>query len=219
MKFRTILLIVCTILLLSAQITFSQQSKLSKGVNYISEFVASDYFKKLQLSNDDLALVDSIFVRAVEFKNGDYSEALLTLTFALVPYRKIPIRIPLLNIIIDYPLTSASKQIFDKKNENLPKTLFIDSPTNNFGDKDKLAHFFGSAYVSYSSNIFDLGNLIGYFIEVFEEKFKIQSSADPRDMMTNKLGNLFGRLLKTNHEILPSEVFLLHTLKYLTFTP
>ena len=196
---------------------YPQQSKLSKGVNYISEFIASDYFKKLSKSNSDLALVDTIYLRAVHFKNYDYSEALLALTFAAIPYRKVLIRIPLLNIIVKYPLTSACDSVFRIKNENLPKELYFDTPKGNFGDKDKLAHFFGSAYISYSSKIFDLGNLIGYFVEQFEKHFKVQSGVDPRDMMTNELGQIFGRVLKNNKSILPSQVFIIHTFQYNIF--
>ncbi len=194
---------------------FPQQSKLSKGVNYISEFIASDYFKDLSKNNSDLAMVDTIYLRAVHYENYDYSEALLALTFAVVPYKEVPVRIPLLNIIVNYPLTSAGDSVFFLKNKNLPRNLYFDSPRDNFGDKDKLAHFFGSAYISYTSKVFDFGNLIGYFVEEFEEKFKVQSTADPRDMMTNVLGKTFGKILKKNKSILPSQVLMIYTLKFI----
>ncbi|MEO8398411.1 MAG: hypothetical protein ABI550_01210 [Ignavibacteriaceae bacterium] len=197
--------------------SFPQQSKLSKGVNYISDFIASDYFENLKSSNNDLALTDTIFLRAVKFYNNEIDEALLALTFACVPYKKVPVRLPLINAIIYYPLTSANDSTFKKKNENLPKYLYFDSPNNNYGDKDKLAHFFGSAYVSYASNIFDLGDLIGYFVENFEESFKVQSSIDERDLQTNKLGNIFGKILKKNKSLLPSNVFLIKTLFYFRY--
>lgn len=194
--------------------SFPQQSALSKGVNYISEFIASDYFKELSKTNSDLALADTIYLRAIRYKNYDYSEALLALTFACVPYRKVPVKIPLLNIVLYYPLTSAGSKTFLMKNENLPKNLYFDSPANSFGDKDKLAHFFGSAYLSYTSKVFDFGNLIGYFVESFEDEFKVQSHIDTRDMMTNTLGNLFGKILKNNKNILPSQAFILRTFNY-----
>ena len=193
----------------------SQQSNLSKGVNYISDFIASDYFKDLSKTNSDLALADTIYLRAVHYKNYDYSEALLALTFACVPYRKVPVKLPLLNVVLYYPLISADEQTYLRKNANLPKDLYFDTPDNSFGDKDKLAHFFGSAYLSYSSRIFDFGNLIGYFVEAFEDEFKVQSQIDTRDMMTNSLGNLFGKILKKNKEILPSQAFILRTFQFL----
>lgn len=194
----------------------SQQSSLSKGVNYLSEFIASDYFENLKKNNNDLELTDTLFLRAVKFKNYDYSEALLALTFATVPYKEIPIEFPLIGIL-NYPLVSADDSIFQKKDENLPRELFYDTPKDNFGDKDKLAHFFGSAFISYSSNIFDLGDLIGYFVEVFEQSFKVQSSIDTRDLRTNKLGNIFGDILKKNKNVLPSQIMLMKSLSYFSY--
>ena len=195
----------------------AQQSRLSRSVNYLSEFIASDYFNKLNLSVNDLSLVDTLFIRAVKFEYNDYSEALLSLTFAVVPYKKVPIQIPLLKTNVEYPLTSDNDSVFHQKNNNLPKDLYFDTPGNSFGDKDKLAHFFGSSFLAYNSSIFDLGDLIGYFVEVFEEEFKVQSVIDNRDMMTNKLGYIFGTFLKKNKNIRPSNVFLLRTLFYIRY--
>jgi hypothetical protein len=195
---------------------YPQQSTLSKGVNYLSEFIASDYFLDLKKTNNDLELTDTLFLRAVKYKDYNYSEALLALTFATVPYKEVPIEFPLIGVL-DYPLVSANNSVFLKKDNNLPKELFYDTPNNNFGDKDKLAHFFGSAFISYSTNIFDLGDLIGYFVEVFEQSFKVQSSVDIRDLRTNKLGNIFGHILKKNKSVLPSQVMLIKSLSYFRY--
>jgi hypothetical protein len=193
-------------------IPLSQQSKLSEGVNNISAFIASDYFKDISSSVNDLALVDSIYLQALRSNDYNYSETLLALCFATIPYREVPIQIPLFNLIMNYPLTSAPDSIYQLKNENLPKDIFFDSPKNNSGDKDKLAHFFGSAFLSYNSLFFDLGNLFGYFVEAFEEDFKVQSSIDERDLITNNLGFIFGNILKKNKKILPSHVIIMHSL-------
>lgn len=195
---------------------FPQHSKLYNAVEYISKYVASDYFKNLSKNNSDIQLIDSIYVHQLKYQNYDYSETLLALTFALVPVRKVPIKFPLINRI-NYPLVSVADSIFNLKNKHLPKDIFGDTPQNNFGDKDKLAHFFGSAFISYSLNIFDFVDLIGYFVEVFEENFKIQSSIDKRDMMTNSLGNLFGKMLKENKNILPSQILITNTLIHFRF--
>lgn len=196
---------------------YAQQSNLSKAVNYLSEFIASDYFKSLYRTNDDLALADTIYLRALHFENYNYSNTLFNLTFAVIPYNKVHIRLPLIGIDYVYHLTSAEEKIFKKKNENLPKRLFFDTPRNNYGDKDKLAHFFGSAYIAYSSNFFDLGDLIGYFVEVFEQDFEVQNSIDFRDIETNYLGNMFGEILKKDKTILPSQVMIIRTLFYLRY--
>lgn len=209
--------ILITILLTT--LIFPQQSKLSKAVNYLSSFIASDYFVGLKEANSDLALVDSIYLRAIAFTGYDYSEALLALTFATVPYKKIPILIPLIKEVIYYPLISADDSTFNLKNENLPRYLFYDSPKTSHGDVDKLAHFFGNAFIGYSENIFDLSSLIGYFVESFEESFKVQSKVDYRDLDVNWYGDQFGKLLQENEKLLPSQIMLIRSLKYFRFSP
>jgi hypothetical protein len=144
--------ILILIFVLSSSI-YPQQSELSKGVNYLSEFIASDYFLQLKKDNNDTALVDSIYVRAINFYEMDYQEALLALTFTTIPYSRVPLVIPLLKIRLYYPLISASDSISNLKNQNLPNKLFFDSPDNEYGDKDKLAHFFGNAFIGYAENI------------------------------------------------------------------
>ena len=103
LSMRTILI---TIILTT--FIFPQQSKLSKAVNYLSGFIASEYFNELNSGNSDLALVDTIYLRAVNYFEGDYSEALLALTFTTVPYNEVPMETPILKNIFYYPLISAS---------------------------------------------------------------------------------------------------------------
>lgn len=201
-------------LLLFNQILLPQQSKLSKAVNSVSEYVASDEFLILKDKVGDLTAVDSIYIYALAVNDYNYSETLLSLMFATVPYREVPIQTPFLKIKLNYPLISADLKTFERKNRNLPRYLFIDTPQNEYGDLDKLAHFFGSAFLSYSSSIFDLGELIGYFVEAFEESFKVQSEIDFRDIDVNYYGRLFGQLLKKDKTVLPSQIILLRSLKF-----
>lgn len=197
---------------------FPQQSVLSKGVNYLSEFIASDYFIELKKENTDLALVDSLYLRAIEFYNNDYQEALLALTFTTIPYSRVPLVIPLIKTRIYYPLISASDSIANLKNQNLPSKLFYDSPDNDYGDKDKLAHFFGNAFIGYAENILKLADVFGYFVEAFEEDFKAQSEVDSRDINVNWYGVLFGDLLEVNKKILPSQIMTIRSLRYFIIT-
>jgi len=205
------------IILIISQSIFSQQSNLSRAVNSITEYISSNHFLEIRKTNGDLVSVDSIYLKALEINNNDHSETLLSLMFATVPYREVPIRLPLFNVIVNYPLISADEDIFNKKNENLPRYFFIDTPENDYGDLDKLAHFFGSAFLSYESNIFDLGELIGYFVEAFEESFKVQSNIDYRDIDVNYYGRLFGKLLKKDKTILPSQILLFRSLNFFRF--
>jgi hypothetical protein len=204
----------CSILILTISLS-AQQSKLSKFVNHISEYIASEDFDNLKNNIGDIASTDSIYLVAVKSADYNYSEALLALMFATVPYREVPVQIPLINIVLNYPLLSADEETFHKKNNNLPGYLFLDSPSSDYGDKDKLAHFFGSTFLSYESRFFDLGKLIGYFVEAFEESFKVQSAIDYRDLDVNEYGRLFGKLLRKNKNLLPSQIFHLRSIRYI----
>ena len=193
---------------------FPQQSKLSKAVNYLSGYIASNSFLELDQLTPHLNLVDSIYLKAIKYYDLEYSEALLALTFTTVPYRKVPITLPLINVVVHYPLISADLDTYLLKNQNLPSQLFYDSPQNNFGDKDKLAHFFGNSFIGYAEPVFDLADVFGYFVEAFEEDFKAQSKVDFRDMNVNWYGKLFGDLLEKNRNILPSQVMLIRSFRY-----
>ena len=216
---KAVKLLIIILLIISSQIIiFPQQSKLSKAVNYLSDFIASDHFLQLKKTNSDLALVDSIYLRAIAFTGEDYGEALLAITFTTIPYKEVPLVIPMFSSIANFPLISADDSTFNLKNKNLPQKLFFDSPNTEYGDKDKLAHFFGNAFLGYSQNIFDLSDLIGYFVESFEESFKVQSKADYRDLDVNWYGDLFGKLLRDNSKLLPSQIMLIRSLNYFSFT-
>ena len=215
MRFKKFSLCALIWIIFSTQFAYSQQSDLSKGVNYLSEFIASDYFLELKKENSDLALVDSVYIRAIEFYEKDYEEALLALTFTTIPYQRVPIVIPLIKTRLYYPLVSASDSIANLKNQNLPSRLFYDSPDNDYGDKDKLAHFFGNAFIGYAENILKLADVFGYFVEAFEEDFKAQSEVDFRDVDVNWYGVLFGDMLEINKNILPSHVMSIRSLRYL----
>lgn len=210
----------CLFIIIFAQtIILPQQSDLSKSVNYLSEFISSKYFNNLEKTTNDLNLIDTIYVRALKYENYDYSEALLALTFATIPYRLVPLQFPFTHLVFHYPLVSDADSIFHLKNKNLPKNLLYDTPSDNFGDKDKSAHFFGSAFISYTSFFFDFADLIGYFVEVFEETFVVQGTVDYRDLDVDKLGKLFGVLLKNDKNLLPSDIFLSRSLFNFRYAP
>jgi hypothetical protein len=214
MRFNKLSLYFLILIVASTSFAYSQQSVLSRGVNYLSEFIASDYFIELKLTNNDLSLVDSMYFRTVRYYDYDYQEALLALTFATIPFRKVPLVVPLINARIYYPLISANDSISNLKNQNLPSRLFYDSPTDTGGDKDKLAHFFGNAFIGYAENILNLADVFGYFVEAFEEDFKAQSEIDFRDVDVNWYGVLFGEMLETNKNVLPSQIMTIRSLRY-----
>lgn len=195
----------------------AQVTSLGRSVKFLSEKIASEEFRILKTGINDFALIDSIYSFALQFVDGDISESLLELSFTTIPYNRIPVIIPLIRLKIDIPLVSIAEPGFSLKNQNLPGKLFFDTPDGNLQDRDKLAHFFGSAYLAYNSRIFDITEIIGIFVEDFEETFYVQSSVDPRDIRTDMLGNIFGKVLRKNRKVQPSEIFAIYPLIYFRY--
>jgi hypothetical protein len=195
----------------------AQVTKLGTSVNHLSHFIASKKFVELKVELNDYQQIDLLYKEALKESNGDIGNALFTLTFTVIPYDHIPAVSPVFKIPVNVPLPHSVDSIFNLKNKNLPKNLFFDTPYNDFGDKDKLAHFFGSAYLSYGASWFDITQIIGIFVEDFEEKFYIQSNSDPRDIRADNLGNMFGIVLKKNKEILPSQVLAVYHLTFFRY--
>lgn len=193
------------------------QSILNDRIVLLSGYIASDEFLNTSRHSDDLALTDSIYNKSLEICDGDISEALLTAAFTTIPYNKVPIHTSILGIKFNVPLPSAVDSVFLKKNKHLPRNLFPDTPQDGYGDKDKLAHFFGSAFLSYSRVPFDFNKIIGIFVEEFERSFKVQSFADPRDLTANGSGITFGRALNEDENIRPSHILALNFLSYFTY--
>jgi len=197
------------LLLIFAELSFSQifvEKDLESGINYTVQFINSDTFLQLKNTESDLTLIDSIYLRAKKFHSNNIAEALLTLTFATLPFSKMPLKIPFVGIILNAKLPSGNPSLIDLKIKNLPKNLFEDSPNSNFGDKDKTAHFFGNAYFSYSVTLFNLSKFLSIFVELFEDAFKVEGGIDNRDFIANNLGYQFGKELLENPNQLPSEV-------------
>jgi len=188
------------LLALNSTVLHAQRSELSSNVQKLSEIIASDDFHQLCVASE-FSAIDSLYHSALSVTNSNTEEALLALTFSTVPYDKVPIKFI---FRFTYPLISADDSIFRKKNQNLPKRFLPDSPADSIGDKDKLAHFFGSAFVAYTARVFDLTKAIGYFVEVFEENFTPENHIDSRDLKVDQLGELFGKQLKGNPSLLPS---------------
>lgn len=195
----------------------AQVTKLGASVNQLSHFIASESFSNLKTKMDDFSQLDLLYIKSLQESNNDVGDALFNLTFTVIPYNQIPLVTPLLNIPININLPHSVDSIFRLKNKNLPKNLFYDSPQNDFGDKDKLAHFFGSAYISYGSYWFDFTEIIGIFVEDFEEKFYIQAKVDQRDLCTDYLGNIFGKALKNNISLLPSQILAAYHLTFFSY--
>ncbi len=211
---RKMLKIICFLTVMLASPLFSQKYILNEGIAIVSEFIVSDEFAEIIKDHGSPYAIDSLYKFTVNLYENDISEALICLTFAALPYDKIPLKIPLLNIGIPIHLPAVADSLFRIKIRNLPPKCFFDSPNNDFGDKDKLSHIFGSAFISYFSRIFPITKLAGYLVEIFEAAFKVEGAFDFRDITANYYGEVFGSLIDEIDGIMPSDILKLNNLIY-----
>ncbi|MBK7106387.1 MAG: hypothetical protein IPH62_13995 [Ignavibacteriae bacterium] len=199
----------------ASKINLGQSKSFEDGVIYLSKYIASQEF---ELKNEkDYYLVDSLFIKAVNFYDGDISEALLALTFATLPFNKMPVTIPIINLKLDLKLPSVNEKLFEIKKNNLPGIIYFDSNLNGNQDKDKVAHFFGNAFLKFNTTFFNLSKFFGMFVEIFESTFKVSGGIDFRDLQTNYLGEFFGYSLHNNKDLVPSDFFKLYSLFYFSY--
>ena len=187
------------------------------GVIYLSKYIASESFAELGKLHNDQELVDTLYKRSVQFYNGNISEALLALTFATLPFNKMPVTIPFINIRIPLRLPAVNEKLFNIKKKNLPGIVYFDSRTKGGQDKDKVAHFFGNAFLSYNISFLNVSKVLGIFVELFEASFKVSGGVDFRDLQTNGLGEAFGNALRKNNKLMPSQFFRIYSLFYFSY--
>jgi len=189
------------------------------GLFYLTNYMTTNEYLQFKQVHTDIESVDHIYEKALKYFNNNLSETFLCLTFTLIPYNKIPMKIPFLGIKITVSLPSPSQMVYKEKRKNTPKQLFFDSPRNDFGDKDKLAHFFGNAFLSYNIPLFNFSDFMGIFVEYFEEGFFLEGGYDYRDLVANHLGKLFGVMVKNKKDVKPSEALKIYQVLYLRVYP
>ena len=107
------------------------------------------------------------------------------------------------------PLTFEKDSFFTARTKHLPIHIYPDSPATPAGDRDKLQHFFGSAYLSYVTEAPDFTRTAGILIEWGEAQLIAGGADDIRDRRANTQGERFGEDLLIVTNLLPSD--------YLTF--
>ena len=81
----------------------------------------SEEYKQFSQTHNDLETVDHIYEKALIFFERDYSETFFCLTFTLIPYNKILMKLPLIGSHVTVPLPSPPQKIFNEKLKNTPK--------------------------------------------------------------------------------------------------
>jgi hypothetical protein len=169
----------------------------------LKSFVRSKTFKHLREQFGDAMSVDAIYVRAMQLTNNNTAISLLLSTFATFDHETVGLNVPFFSLA--FPLTDESQAEFTKRINNLPRIIYDDSPES--GDRDKLQHFFGSAFLAYISESRDAADRFGVFVEKGERLIIIGGVYDDRDLRADWQGQNFGSALLKNNRRRPSAFF------------
>lgn len=148
----------------------------------VRAFIASAAYDSLRSIATDRETLDALYEYAYYKAHGDDKSAIVAMLVAVFEHRTIPLRFGL-----EVPLSFEGKEAFDRRVERLPRYLYADSTD----DRDKLQHFFSSAYLKKTLGMSWLVNAIGEIVEVLEEKFVDGGANDRRDIVANRDGIRF----------------------------
>ncbi len=171
----------------------------------LKRYIRDPRFLRLRRTYGDTMAVDAIFEHAMSLADGEINAALWLCAFATMDHFRVGVEIPILGVL-SIPLTTESREQFRIRLSHLPRRVLPDSLGRKTNDRDKLQHFFGSAYLTYTSNSKSLANDFGNFVEWGEPQFIVGGENDDRDKFANHLGQKFGMMLLDGDEVLPSDV-------------
>jgi hypothetical protein len=171
----------------------------------LKEFIRSEEFSGVRADAGDPGAVDAIFSRARELSWGNIYEALFISAVATFDHRRVGVDLPLLGPLLWFPLTSEFEDDFQSRIQALPTRLYADTPHLPAGDRDKLQHFFGSAFLAAVSESRDAAERVGDFVEWGEERFIVGGVSEERDVRANRQGQAFGLRLMVDGRATPSQ--------------
>jgi hypothetical protein len=169
----------------------------------LKDFILSKEFSALREHLGDKRAMDAIYVRAMNLTDGNTGISLLIAAFATFDHEIVEFKIPMLSFAL--PLTGEEQKQFKRRVNALPKELYTDTPTDSYGDKDKLQHFFGSAFIAFAFESAGSARRAGVFVEKGERLGIRGGVYDNRDLRADDEGARYGiALLQDNHR-LPSD--------------
>ena len=181
--------------------------KILQDDSRLREFIKGDELDAIRRQNGDLQGVDAIFREALRLSWDNVYEALFISFIGTFDHRRFGVRFPLVGAFLWFPLTSEFPDDFQARVNSLPSQLYPDTPPGKEGDRDKLQHFFGSAFLTYLLGSRGPAERLGSFIEWGEDKFVVDGELDERDFRANREGQEFGlHLLRSGEE--PPSTFL-----------
>jgi hypothetical protein len=158
---------------------------------------------------DHLARVDAIFRCALRLTDGNLRDALITCALATIPYKSFKATIPMTGLAVPVPISFESDSLFSARMRGLPGLLFHGH--QEVLDRDKLPHFFGSAWLHLTLRFAPLIELLGLGVETFEKIFFLEGAYDPRDMNANTRGIRFAESILHDSSVRPSLFFRLQS--------
>lgn len=187
---------------LSCLFTYFPPFFIQHGIE-LKSFIRSKTFHRIRQTYGDVRALDALFIRAMKMTNNNTAMSLLLATIASFDHRAVGLKIPFFNFY--FPLSDESEQEFDSRLRGLPSRLYPDTPGDASGDRDKLQHFLGSAFLTFAFESKDAAMRIGDFVEEGEEEFIVGGVNDDRDLRSDRQGQAFGIALLENIHRLPSE--------------
>jgi hypothetical protein len=177
--------------------------KLAQDAYQLKEYIRSDSFARVRALQGDTSAVDDIFHHAMILSWGNTYEALLISFMCTMDHRRFGVRLPVLGALLWFPLTSEFEDEFTERVNALPRVLYNDSPEE--GDRDKLQHFFGSAFLTFAFESAESAEQVGELVERGEDLFVVDGVLDERDARANRQGQAFGLKLLQGQKVRPSD--------------
>jgi hypothetical protein len=178
-------------------------------VRRIRKYILDERFQKLRNRDGDLRAIDAVYLKSLKIAEHNIARALFLSLMAVLDHKRVYIKIPIISYL-GVPLTFEEDSIFILRVNHLPSRIYTDTLNAPTGDPDKLQHFFGSAYIAYSSEAPGFTRTLGNIFEWGEARIIVGGKDDPRDKRANKQGASFGRDLLIVNTLLPTD--------YLTFS-
>jgi hypothetical protein len=179
--------------------------EISRDEIALKRYIRDPRFADFQREYGDTLAIDAIFEKAMFLTDDDIGDALLAAMFAAMDHFRLGLEIPLLGVL-NLPLTFENDSTFKFRRHQLPAKVLDDSIAAHIDDRDKLQHFFGSAYLAYTGGTPTFAKAIGDFIEWGEPRFVVGGDDDIRDKYANFLGREFGMRLLDGEQVLPSDI-------------
>lgn len=169
----------------------------------LKSFLRSCTFMEIRKRYGDRRAVDAIFIQAMKLTGNNTAVSLLFCAISSFDHRIVGLKVPVFALF--FPLSNESEEEFNQRVANLPKWIYSDSPYNNAGDRDKLQHFFGSAFIAYLFESRHPAERFSDLIEQGEKAVIVDGVLDDRDILANRQGQEFGIALLMNNHRLPSD--------------